>query len=239
MLGSSPQSGKGTFCMFDDMGCSFNHNPGSASHKGNTLPGLFSVCNQCFVRASNYFLSFCKVLGQQTITSAQHLKISSEKFQMSSLYDTSNQALFRKIFSGFCSMAKYIFPFLNHWNAQETCLLIANRMGMSVATQSCPPHTLELWTQDSGRSHGQSKHVSVLLLPALGLWYSHISPTWMNTEVEIPELHHSWCKSHWLTKISPSGALLLGKVFPETKLGYSDILSYPYLSYYSNIFKIH
>lgn len=97
MLGSSPQSGKGTFCMFDDTGCSFNHNPGSANHKRNTLPGLFSVCNQCFVKASNYFLSFCKVLGQQTITSAQHLKISLEKFQMSSICHTSNQAFFKNL----------------------------------------------------------------------------------------------------------------------------------------------
>lgn len=143
MLGSSPQSGKGTFCMFDDMGCSFNHNPGSASHKGNTLPGLFSVCNQCFVRASNYFLSFCKVLGQQTITSAQHLKISLEKIPNVFNLSHFQSGIFQKIFSGFCSKAKYMSPFLIHWNAQETCLLIANMTGTSVTTLSCLPHALE------------------------------------------------------------------------------------------------
>lgn len=96
-------------------------------------------------------------------------------------------------------------------------------MGMSVTTLSCPPLALELWTQDSGRSHSQSKHVSVLPLPALEPWYSHVSLPWMSTELEIPELHHSWCKSHWLTKISLSGMFLLGKVFPETKISYTDI----------------
>lgn len=95
--------------MFEDMGCSFNHNPGSANLKGNTLPGLFSVCNQCFVRASNYFLSFCKVLGQKTITSAQHLKISSEKFQMSSICHTSNQA-FSENLQWFLFKGKIHFP---------------------------------------------------------------------------------------------------------------------------------
>lgn len=101
MLGSSPQSGKGTFGMFDDMGCSFNHNPGSASHKGNALPGLFSVCNQCFVRASNYFLSFCKVLGQIIISENLFRKIPSV-FHLP--HFQSN--IFLKMFSGFCSKAK-------------------------------------------------------------------------------------------------------------------------------------
>lgn len=88
---------------------------------------------------------------------------------------------------------------------------------VSVTALFCPPHALELWTQGSGRSHSQSKHLSVLLLPVPGLQHFYISPPWKTTEMEVSELHHSGCRSHGGTIISISGALLLGKRFPEIK----------------------
>ena len=94
---------------------------------------------------------------------------------------------------------------------------------MSVTSLSCLPYALERWTQGSDRSHGQSKHVSALPLPALGPWYSYIYLPWLSTEVEIPELHHGWCKCHLRTKTPPSGVFLSGKIFPETKISYTDL----------------
>lgn len=102
-------------------------------------------------------------------------------------------------------------------------------MMVSVTALFCPPHALELWTQGSGRSHSQSKHLSVLLLSAPGLQFLYISPPWKSTEMEVSELHHSGCRSHGGTAISIYATLLLGKRFPETKrvkLIYHFILTY-------------
>lgn len=235
MLGSSPRSGKGTFCMFDDMGCPFNHNPRSASYEGDTLPEILSVCNQCFVRVSNYFLSFCKVLGQQTIASVQHLKISLEKNSKCLQFVTLPIKHFSENLQWLLFKGKIHFPIPK--SLERTRNMFTNcKYDGDVSDNSILPSTC------SG-------------IVNTGLWQkpwsikTHISLTTASPGTVIfsrfPSMdeHRSWNSriTSWLMQEALADifwSVPFGKGISGNKISYTDILSYPYLSYYSNIFKI-
>lgn len=142
--------------------------------------------------------------------------------------------IFRKIFSGFCSKAKYIFPVSNHWNAHETCLLIAKYddgvSDSSILSSTCfGIVNTGLWQKP------QSIKTSISLIAAspgtaVFLYFPSMEK-YRNGSFRIT--------SQWMQESWTDNSINFWKKISRNKNSYTDISLYSYLLYYHNFFNMH